>query len=58
MIQYAIGTYIEAKGRKRCITIIGKITDTILGGYQVQDQDTKITYHVRHSDFEIKEVKK
>lgn len=57
MDRYKIGDRIEASGRRRCIKIMGKITDLILGGYQVMDETTELIYHVRHSDFEIKEAK-
>lgn len=56
MIQFKIGDRIEASGRRRCIKIIGKVIDLILGGYQVMDETTELIYHVRHSDFEIKEA--
>lgn len=57
MTTYSTGTMIVAEGRKRCVRIAGIITDHILGGYQVLGSDG-LRYYVRHSDFEIKEVKK
>jgi len=46
------GDYIKATGRKRCIVIIGKVVEVILGGYKVIDADG-ITCYVRHEFFDV-----